>query len=64
MIRVEVEDYCQSCLDFAADVTSGQKTYSEDLTCSVTDTVIHCKYRRRCAAIKRYLESQTKGEEK
>ena len=64
MIRVEVEDYCQSCLDFAADVTTGQKSYSEDLTCLITDTVIHCKYRRRCAAIRRFLEAQLKGEEK
>ncbi len=57
MIRVDVEDYCQQCLDFTPDVAPAVRTY-EDGTMSQTDTVIRCQYRRRCAGIKRYLEQQ------
>lgn len=63
MIRVEVEGYCQQCLDFNPDVTSPDRVRSVngDVVFQ-TDTIIHCKYRKRCAGIKRYLEQQAKEE--
>lgn len=64
MIRVEVEDYCQTCQDFIADVVSAQKYYSGKEEVMLTDTVVRCGHRRRCSAIARYLESKLKGEEK
>lgn len=63
MIKVEVEGYCQSCLDFSPDVTEPVKIYAggdEEITLS--DTIIRCEHRRRCAGIKRYLEQQMRSE--
>ena len=60
MIRVDVEEYCQSCLDFTPDVIKPIRTTDGEST--LTDTIIQCKYRKRCAGIKRYLEQQAKGE--
>lgn len=54
MIRIDVEGYCHNCLDFEADVTKpGRNT---DNTWS--DTVVQCKYRKRCSGIRRYLMTQ------
>lgn len=59
MIKIEVEDYCQNCLDFEADVAKPERLYSgcEPVTI-FGDTVVRCEYRKRCASIKRYLEKQ------
>lgn len=60
MIRIEVEDYCHQCLDFEADVTKPERLYIGIEDRVLGDTVVHCKYRKRCAAIKRFLEQQAK----
>lgn len=64
MIRVEVEDYCQQCLDFTPDVTKPERLYTIDNPDGfvMSDTIVRCEYRKRCAGIKRYLDQQTKGE--
>jgi hypothetical protein len=62
MIRLEVEGYCHSCLDFNPDVTRAERVYGDKDECSLTDTVVRCVYRKRCAGLMRYLENQTKGE--
>ena len=62
MIRLEVEEYCQSCLDFSSDVIKPQRAATVDGELVHTDTVIQCEYRKRCAGIRRYLEQQMKGE--
>ena len=69
MIRVDVEDYCHACLDFTPDVIKPERYSastappdSTEVFVYYTDTVVQCKYRKRCAGIKRYLEQQTKGE--
>lgn len=62
MIRVDVEDYCQLCLDFIPDVTYPARSLLDNKTVIQSDTVIHCKHRRRCETIKKFLERQTKGE--
>ena len=61
MIRLEVDDYCHSCLDFEADVVKPERVNKALGISLYTDTVVTCAYRKRCAAIKRYLEQQTKG---
>lgn len=63
MIRIEVEDYCQSCLDFSPDLTKPERVRStggKELT--YTDTIIRCEHKKRCAGIKRYLEQRMKGD--
>lgn len=63
MIRIEVEDYCQDCLSFEADVTKPERMYSGADECFVVgDTIVRCEYRKRCASITRYLEKRDKKE--
>lgn len=62
MIRVNVEQYCHQCLDFTPDVTAPTRGHTNDGKLEYqTDTIIECKYRKRCAGIKRYLEQQAKS---
>lgn len=62
-IRLKVEDYCQDCLDFKADVTKPERLYACDEEVGILgDTVIRCECRKRCANIKRYLEQKMKNE--
>lgn len=63
MIRLEVQEYCHACSDFEPDVEKPEKYYSgtamsfflgsEEVI--MTDTVVRCKYRKRCENLKRYL---------
>lgn len=62
MIELEVEDYCQQCLDFSPDVIRPDRVVLNDGTSIYTNTVVQCKYKKRCAGIKRFLEQQAKGE--
>lgn len=66
MIRVEVEPYCQECLDFEPDLKRPEKTILYGLDpcekpielVTVSDSIIRCKYRNRCRKIKEYLEKR------
>ena len=61
MIVLNVEEYCHSCQDFTADVIAPTKLYASDSNEYVLgDTIVQCKYRKRCAGIKRYSETQVK----
>ena len=62
MIRIDVKEYCPSCMDFNPDVIKPEKIYGGDGNFIWSDTIVQCKYRKRCAAIKRYLENQAKAE--
>ena len=68
MITLDIQGYCQECLDFEPDVERGKKEYiGWDLNGHdkfvITDTVVRCKYRNRCKAIKRYLEKEKQNAE-
>ena len=63
MIRIDVEEYCHQCLDFRSDVIPAIKVRSPDSEeYTLTDTLVKCEYRKRCAGIKRYLEQKAKEE--
>lgn len=62
MIRLEVEEYCHECLDFNADVIRPERVRDEGGSLIYTDTIVQCKYHKRCASIKRFLEQQAKSE--
>lgn len=67
MIKVEVQNYCQSCLAFEPDVEKPTKFYVGSDVVNQTDTIIRCEYRKRCEGIIRYLDKilpSTKGEER
>ena len=64
-IKLNVEEYCQDCLDFEADVTKPTRMYADDdVVRSYRRIVVRCKYRKRCANQIRYLEQKLKGEQK
>ena len=69
MIKLDVQEYCHDCLDFVADVERGQKCVIDDFASFTgsrvyqTDTIVRCKYRNRCKAIKRYLEKEAQNAE-
>jgi hypothetical protein len=58
MIRVEVQDYCQSCLEFEPDVENPTLLYAAFEVIEQTDTVIRCKHRTRCENIKRHIDKE------
>ena len=62
MIKLEVEEYCHSCLDFESDVRRAERVRNGHGELVLGDTIIHCAHRNRCANIKRYLERQSKEE--
>ena len=62
MIRIDVEEYCHSCMDFSPDVTPPIRSFSENGAVKQTDTIIQCEHRKRCANIERFLKQQLKGE--
>lgn len=62
MIKLDVENYCENCPEFKADV---RKTYPIE-TCIEGifkvipgDTIVQCANRSRCAVIVDYLASLT-----
>lgn len=55
MIRLEVQEYCHACSDFEPDVEKSEKYYSCSEEIIMTDTVVRCRYRKRCENLKRYL---------
>lgn len=63
MIQLNVEEYCHQCLDYVPDVIPAERKFAEDSDDIIqTDTIVQCKFRRRCEAIKNYLIRQAKEE--
>lgn len=66
MIRLDILEYCNDCCDFEPDVTrptrSSFATELNKVTVVQSDTIIRCKYAKRCESIKRYLERHAQQE--
>ena len=67
MIELKVEEYCHNCPSFEPESSSEtehlETTYDPMFIktiaiSTVVNTVVTCKYRRRCAAMFRYLKKQ------
>ena len=56
LIRLEVEDYCQSCTEFNPDVEEPTALYANREVVARTDTVVRCKSRHKCENIKMRIE--------
>lgn len=64
MIRLDVKEYCHSCMDFVPDVIPARKQFADwSDVIEQSDTIIQCEHRGRCEAIRKYLERQIKSEE-
>ena len=68
MITLNVDDYCNNCNEFDADVEKdivvlqyNDKNLNQVRKCNTTIT---CKHRFRCQSIRGYLDSQKKRREK
>lgn len=66
-INLVVKEYCSECFDFEPDVTRPERVsaymidmVTNEMVTRQSDTIVRCKYAKRCEAIKRYL-SQQKG---
>lgn len=59
-IVIEVQPYCASCLDFEADVTKPDRIWHLDGEFVFGDTVVKCRYAKRCENIKKFLMRQEK----
>lgn len=63
MISLDVQEYCDNCLDFSPEVEKPQKIVKTDGTIFQTDTIVTCEHATRCDMIKRYLiRKMTKGD--
>lgn len=66
MIRLDILEYCDDCCDFEPDVTKPVRTalYSDNENKNIvqSDTIVRCKYAKRCESIKRYLERKAQQE--
>lgn len=62
MIRLDVAEYCDECDDFIAAVEKPSKMFTEGEIVLRTDTIVSCAHRKRCEAIRRYLERRGIGD--
>ena len=62
MISLDVQEYCDNCLDFSPEVEKPQKVFGSDGTVIQSDTIITCEHSTRCEMIKRYLARKMKGD--
>lgn len=66
MIRLDIQEYCSACCDFEPDVTKPEKTsISDGLNDTIvvqTDTIIRCRYAKRCENIRRYLKQKMEAD--
>lgn len=67
MIIIDIEDYCQGCPDFEANVFK-QVLYSDDIYTNtrqkMCDAQITCKYADRCRGIYAFLKEKAEKNEK
>lgn len=62
-IKLSVHPWCENCPHFSPDVAAIQFDDGCGTTVSC-DTTISCENEDRCVEIKKYLESEMKGEKK
>lgn len=58
MIKLDVDDYCQNCGNFEAEITTIEKGYTWQE--KSYDTIITCKNRDKCKEAMEYLKSKMK----
>ena len=58
MIQLQVEPYCHQCPDFCSEVMKTDPVYLGDTKLTLSDTIVKCAYRKRCAGIYRYLNNR------
>ena len=69
MIRLDLQEYCESCFDFEPDIIKPERVLIQSFVnpygqAIQSDTIVRCRYARRCEAIKRYLDQKHANETK
>lgn len=62
MIRIDVQPYCQDCLDFTPELEPAVSYYADFEEYSRSDTIIRCAKKKRCEGLVRYLRKQLEKE--
>jgi hypothetical protein len=52
-IKLNVEEYCQNCPEFEADIEKCHYTWGWN------DTFIYCKHKERCEIVKNFLHRKS-----
>lgn len=60
MIKLDLEPYCQECLQFEPEVEKPVVYYGDQEVYYGGDTIIRCESRYICKRIKNYLEEREK----
>ena len=58
MIKLEVQDYCQTCPNFEADVERPVTLYRDAEEITIGDTIIRCENRRICERVKKVISNE------
>lgn len=58
MIRLDIQPYCDSCMDFTPDTEAPVRNYAGSRFVYQSDTIVRCKYRKRCENMIKYLQKQ------
>ena len=65
MIKLEVQEYCQTCSKFEPDVEHPTELYADgELYTIIGDTIIRCEYRHFCERIYRITQGKNNNDEK
>ena len=62
MIRLCVEDYCQECDQFVAEVENAKRLYGNNVHFR-SDTIIRCEHAGLCARLQKEFERMSKEKE-
>lgn len=62
-IKLEVREYCSNCMDFVADVERPFRLHGDNEPIYQSDTIVRCKQRGKCEAIRRHLDTTLGKEE-
>lgn len=62
MIKLEVEDYCQDCEVFEADVQHPDIYFAEGERFVVGDTIVRCEHRKVCKHVVEWTNKKAKEE--
>ena len=65
MIKLDVCEYCQNCMEFEPCVTARPNLFYVDNEPHgfIGDTIVKCENRYKCAALYRYLERSEENED-
>lgn len=60
MIRLEVQPYCDDCMEFEPDVERPIAFYADfEIIEKMGDTIVRCQHRKHCKSLVDYIKSKS-----